>query len=190
MYLRNVNLFYLSAVVAIIGTVAYHNLVKKIPASTDPMVSIIGIYFGVLVLGLLLMPLLSPMGKIMDSVHQLGWVQFGIAGCILLMELGFILMYRSGWELSAGNVVTGVFINIALMVIGISLFHEKLSFVNVVGVGVSIAGVAMVGYHRPLTEDVTHSLIRKPVQASLIECPITRCTSVQGPSLGHGSTIE
>lgn len=149
---QNISMYYFSAGIAIIGTVGYHNLVKKIPHSIDPMVSIIGIYFGVLLLGLLLIPFIYSGGRIMDSVHQLGWVQFGIAACILVMELGFILMYRNGWDLSVGNVVTGVFINLALMGIGVLFLHERLSLINMVGVFVCIAGVSMIGYHGKATE--------------------------------------
>jgi hypothetical protein len=83
----------------------------------------------------------------MDSVHQLGWVQFGIAICIMLMELGFIFMYRSGWDLSTGNIVTGVFINIILLVIGVGVLREHLNVVNILGVIVCLGGVAMIEYH-------------------------------------------
>ncbi len=110
------------------------------------MVSIIGIYLGVLLLGLLLMPFIYSEAKIMDSVRQLGWIQAGIAACILVMELGFILMYRSGWDVSVGNVVTGVFINLALLTIGSLIFHEKLNGLNIFGVFICILGVAMIEF--------------------------------------------
>jgi drug/metabolite transporter (DMT)-like permease len=139
--------YYISAILAIVGTVGYHNLVKKISPTIDPVVSIISIYLGVLILGVIMMPFFYSSQKIMDSVHQLGWVQFGIAICIMVMELGFILMYRSGWDLSAGNIVTGVFINLMLLVIGVAILHEHLNIVNIFGVFVCIAGVTMIEYH-------------------------------------------
>ncbi len=136
----------ISAAIAIIGTVGYHSLVKKIPSTVDPMVSIIGIYLGVLLLGLFLMPFIYSEARIMDSVRQLSWIQAGIAVCILVMELGFILMYRSGWDVSVGNVVTGVFINLALLTIGSLIFHEKLNALNIFGVFICILGVAMIEF--------------------------------------------
>ncbi len=147
MPVSNSMMYYISAALAILGTVGYHTLVKKIPATIDPVVSIISIYLGVLILGILLVPFVYSGQKIMDSVHQLGWVQFGIAICIMLMELGFILMYRSGWDLSTGNIVTGVFINIILLVIGVGILQEHLNIVNVLGVIVCLGGVAMIEYN-------------------------------------------
>ena len=143
----NTTMYYISAALAILGTVGYHNLVKKIPATIDPVVSIISIYLGVLILGIVLVPFFYSSQKIVDSIHQLGWVQFGIAICIMLMELGFMLMYRSGWDLSTGNIVTGVFINLILLVIGVGLLREHLNIVNIFGVIVCLGGVAMIEYH-------------------------------------------
>lgn len=143
----NSMMYYISAALAILGTVGYHTLVKKIPATIDPVVSIISIYLGVLILGIVLVPFVYSSQKIMSSVHQLGLVQFGIAICIMLMELGFILMYRSGWDLSTGNIVTGVFINIILLVIGIGILREHLNVVNILGVIVCLGGVAMIEYN-------------------------------------------
>jgi drug/metabolite transporter (DMT)-like permease len=146
--------FYISAAIATVGTIGYHNLVKRIPETIDPMVSVIAIYIGVLLLGVVLLPMIYSGGRINESLKQLGWVHIGIAVCIVLMELGFILMYRSGWKLSVGNIVTGVAINIVLMIIGIFFLKEKLSMVNMLGVVFCIVGVAMVGFRSDTQEEL------------------------------------
>jgi multidrug transporter EmrE-like cation transporter len=63
-----------------------------------------------------------------------------------MIELGFLLMYRYGWNLSTGNLVTGVFINVALVALGLGLLGEKLNAVNLVGIALSILGVALISY--------------------------------------------
>lgn len=148
--------FYISAVIATVGTIGYHNLVKKIPEAVDPVVSVIAIYIGVLILGVAILPVIYSGGRVTESLRQLGWVQIGIAVCIVLMELGFILMYRSGWKLSVGNIVTGVVINIVLMLIGILFLKEKLSMINMLGVLMCIVGVAMVGFRADTQEELEH----------------------------------
>ena len=159
-------MYYLSALIATVGTVGYHNLVKKIPAAVDPMVSVIAIYVGVLVLGVVMLPVAYSGGRIAESMRQLGWVQIGIAVCIVLMELGFILMYRSGWKLSVGNVVTGVVINLALMIIGLVFLKEKLSVLNMLGVLFCIVGVTMIGF-RPEAKDEPQSGSYEPMKPSV-----------------------
>ena len=55
-------------------------------------------------------------------------------------------MYRNGWDISTGNLVTSVFTNTALLVIGALLIGDKATPTNLVGVLICIVGVAMIGY--------------------------------------------
>ncbi len=55
-------MFYISAGIAIIGAVGYQYFVKRIPASLNPIVSIIGMYVAVLALGVILLPLFPAEG--------------------------------------------------------------------------------------------------------------------------------
>ncbi|WP_295479386.1 hypothetical protein [uncultured Pseudomonas sp.] len=139
-------IFYASALTAILGTVGYHLLMKKIPENVNPLVSILGIYVAIVILSSLMLPFFIGNGTLLASLKQMSWIQVGIAGCILMMEIGFLLMYRSGWDLSTGNIVTGVAINIALGFIGVVFLKEGLSVLNVCGVLLCITGVALIGY--------------------------------------------
>ncbi len=141
-------LYYLSAALAIIGTVGYHFFVKKISPTINPLVSITAIYMAVLAICIPILLLFPIQGGLVTHMKQLGWVQLGIAGAIILMELGFLLMYRQGWDLSVGNVVTGVVINIILMAVGLGVLKEQLTLINIVGIILSMIGVAMISYRR------------------------------------------
>jgi drug/metabolite transporter (DMT)-like permease len=92
------------------------------------------------------LPLFPLEGGLRNHIKHLSWLQLALAVSVVMIELGFLLMYRYGWNLSTGNLITGVFINIALVVIGISLLSEKLNTVNLVGIALSILGVALMGY--------------------------------------------
>ena len=61
-----------------------------------------------------------------------------------MIELGFLLMYRAGWNLSTGNVVTGVFVNTILVGIGIVVLKETVSVTNIIGIILSIVGVTLI----------------------------------------------
>ena len=91
-------------------------------------------------------PLFSAEGGLRNHIRQLSWIQIALAVTVMMIELGFLLMYRYGWNLSTGNLVTGVFANIILVVLGVTLLGEKMSFVNAVGIVLSILGVALISY--------------------------------------------
>lgn len=139
-------MYLFSALLAVLGGVAYHHFVKRIPTTIHPIVSIVGIYVGVLLLSSALLALFPPVEGYGFHFRQISWVQFAVAVSVFLIELGFVLMYRAGWNLSSGNLVTGVFINIILVGLGLFLLREKVNLINAIGIILSLIGVAMISY--------------------------------------------
>ena len=139
-------MFYISAILAIAGAVGYQYFIKRVPASINPIVSVMGMYVTVLVMGLFLLPLFPTEGGLKAHISQLSWTQVALAVTVMLIELGFLLMYRYGWNLSTGNLVTGAFVNIILLALGVGLLGERVNFVNAVGIALCILGVVLIGY--------------------------------------------
>lgn len=139
-------MFYISAGIAIIGAVGYQYFVKRVPGSLNPIVSIIGMYVAVLALGMILLPLFPAEGGLRHQIRQLSWIQIALAISVIMVELGFLLMYRYGWSLGTGNLVTGVFINLVLVGLGMTLLGEKVNLINTIGIASCILGVALISY--------------------------------------------
>ena len=139
-------MFYFSAVLAILGAVGYQYFIKLVPSTINPIISVMAIYLCVMVFSLCLLPLYPSEGNLGQHVRQLSWVQIAVAISVFFIELGFLLMYRFGWNLTTANVTTGVFINLLLIALGIFILGEKISFINAIGIALSIVGVALIGY--------------------------------------------
>jgi drug/metabolite transporter (DMT)-like permease len=139
-------MFYLTALFTILGGLGYQFFIKRVPATLNPFINIIAIYFVVILFCLLLLPVFPMKGSLVSQVKQLSWIHIVLAISVTFIELGFLLMYRYGWNLSTGNLVTGVFINIILAAIGIWFLGEKINTVNLIGIGLSVLGVALIGY--------------------------------------------
>lgn len=139
-------MYYFSALIAIIGSVGYRYLVKQVPSSINPLVSVIGMYIAVLVLSVFLLPFFPARGGLSLHFRQLNWIQLGLAISVIMVELGLLLMYRYGWLLSTGNLVASVFINIILVALGVIILGENLSPINAIGIALSIVGVALISY--------------------------------------------
>jgi len=145
---KNMTMFYISAFVAIAGAVGYQYFVKRVPVSLNPIVSVIGMYVAVLTISIILLPLFPAEGGLRHHFRQLSWIQLALAVSVIMIELGFLLMYRYGWSLSSGNIVTGVFVNIILVGLGITLLGEKVNTINVFGIILSIVGVVLISYRQ------------------------------------------
>jgi len=140
------SMYYVSACVAIVGAASYQFFVKRVPVTINPVVSVIGMYVAVLVISVFLLPLFPSEGGLRHHFRQLNWIQLALAVSVTMIELGFLLMYRYGWNLSIGNIVTGVFVNLILVGLGVALLGEKVSPINAIGIVMSIIGVAMISY--------------------------------------------
>ena len=137
-------MFYLSAIVAVTGVVGYHYFAKHVPETLNPIVSVIVMYLVVLVFGVILLPIFPAESGLRYHLRQVNWIQIAMAVCVTMGQLGFLLMYRYGWNLSTGNIVTGVFVNIILVGLGVALLGEKLSLFNAIGIILSILGVVFI----------------------------------------------
>jgi drug/metabolite transporter (DMT)-like permease len=89
--------------VAIFGAVGYQYFVKRVPVSLTPIVSVIAMYVAVLALGVILLPLFPADGGLLHHFRQLSWIQLALAVSVIMVELGFLMMYRYGWNLSKGK---------------------------------------------------------------------------------------
>jgi drug/metabolite transporter (DMT)-like permease len=143
-------MYYVPALIAIAGSIGYHFFLKQLGPDINPIVSVIGLYLAVLIVTPVLFFLFPLEGGLLANMRQLNWIQVALALSVLGIELGFLLMYRAGWQISTGNIVTGVATNIALIVIGLLMFSEKLTPVQALGVVLSLVGVVLIQY-KPAT---------------------------------------
>ena len=129
---------------AIACTVGYHLVLKLTPAGVNPLLSLLVTYalatslFG----GLLLA---SPGGfEWKHEVRELNWTAIALAFAIVGLDLGFLFLYRSGFAVSLGALVTQSAAAMLLLVIGVAVFREKLSAANAVGLALCLAGLWLV----------------------------------------------
>ncbi len=139
-------LYFISAAIAVLAMVGYQVFIKKIPADVNPLVSVIAIYLVGLIVCVALLPFFLPTNQFIVHAQKIGWPHIIVGFAIVGIEMGFLLMYRSGWTLSTGYIMTSVAVNITLLAIGLLFFSEALSTVNVVGILLCIAGVTMMGF--------------------------------------------
>ena len=130
--------------VAIACTVGYHLVLKLTPAGVNPLLSLLVTYALVTVLfGALL--LVSPGGfEWRQEARQLNWTAIALAVAIVGLDLAFLFLYRSGFEVSLGALVTQSSAAMLLLVVGVAVFREKISLANVAGIVLCLVGLWLV----------------------------------------------
>ena len=129
---------------AIVCTVGYHIVLKLTPEGVNPLLSLLVTYALVsALLGVIL--LVSPGGfEWKQEVRQLNWTALALAAVIIGLDLGFLFLYRSGFEVSLGALVTQSAAASLLLAIGVLVFKEKLTAANAAGLVLCFAGLWLV----------------------------------------------
>ena len=130
--------------VAIAGTVGYHLVLKLTPAGANPFLSL-AITFAIGSTAFVGIYAVSPGSPpLRDALSQLNWTTALLAGVIVLLDLSFLLLYRSGFEVSLGQLITQSGAALLLLLLGVAFFAEKLSLANIAGILLCVAGLWLI----------------------------------------------
>lgn len=141
-------LFYFSISLAIASSALYHFSQKQIPAGVNPVISVIVTYLASLALCLILLILLPPENGVLAALKQLNWASYLLALSLVGLEVGFLLVYRAGWNIGLAAVMVNVVASLILVPVAILVFKDKLSPVNLIGILVCLAGLVMLNWKR------------------------------------------
>jgi len=139
-------LFYFSITLAILSSALYHFVAKSTPSDVNFTVSLLVTYavaFVVTLLGFFFFPVKN---GVMAEIKLLNWASIGLA--VVGIEFGFLLTYRSGWNLGIAAVLTNVVASLILLPVAIFLFKDKISWVNIAGIVVCFVGLIMLNWKR------------------------------------------
>ncbi len=146
--MKNMSLFYFSITLAIFSSALYHFVAKSTPSNVNFTVSLLVTYsvaFLVVLLTLFLFPLENGLSA---ELKKLNWASIGLAVAIVGIEFGFLMVYRSGWDLGIAAVVVNVVASLILLPVAIFFFKDKISWVNIAGIFVCLAGLIMLNWKR------------------------------------------
>lgn len=141
-------LFYFSITLAIASSAFYHFAAKSTPTHVNFTVSLLVTYvvaFVITLLGFFFFPV--PNG-IAAELRQLNWASIGLALAIVGIEFGFLLTYRAGWQLGIAAVLVNVVASLMLVPVAIFVFKDKISWINVLGILVCLAGLVMLNWKK------------------------------------------
>ena len=135
------SLFYFSITLAICSSALYHFSAKSTPSNVNFTVSLLVTYAIAFAVTLCSPSIFFPaQNGIVAELKQLNWASIGLAIAIVGIEFGFLLVYRSGWNLGIAAVLTNVVASLILLPVAIFFFRDKISWVNIVGIFVCLVG--------------------------------------------------
>lgn len=141
-------LFYFSITLAICSTALYHFTAKSTPLNVNFTISLLVTYAVAFAATLLTFFFFPIQNGIAAEIEKLNWASIGLAIAIVGIEFGFLLVYRSGWNLGIAAVLVNVVASLILVPVAIFFFKDKISWINILGILVCLAGLIMLNWRR------------------------------------------
>ena len=138
-------LYLFSMALTVMANVAYHYCQKAISPNLNPLVSLFLTYLSGMLIVLVCVPLFYPGLSIRSEARELNWATFALGFAIVGLELGFLLAYRAGWNLSLGALYSNVMVTVLLLPIGIFVFKETVTGRHWAGLVLAMSGLILLG---------------------------------------------
>jgi drug/metabolite transporter (DMT)-like permease len=118
---------------------------KNIPKEAHALIALASAYFIACVSCIAILIFNGEFKKGASLFSDQKWMPVILLGFSLIMvELGFLYAYRTGWKISTTSIIAGSFTTIALVLIGVLWYREELTFINIIGILLSSVGVILV----------------------------------------------
>ncbi|MBM7865769.1 EamA family transporter [Heliobacterium gestii] len=134
-------LFYLAIGLTIIANIAYHLFLKITPQNSNPVVALATTYLTAMTACILLFPFFSQEGGLMESLRKVNWTSIALGLSIVGLEMGFLIAYRAGGNISVAPVISNTAVALLIIPIGVLFFSEALTAKKVLGIALCLVGL-------------------------------------------------
>ena len=136
--------FYLPIITVVCSSVIYHVCAKSTSPKINAFASLAVTYLIGAVVSAALYYMTSPTKRLAEELSRVNWATLVLGLAIVGLEAGNIFMYKVGWDISLGPLVTSSTLAVTLLAVGVLFYREELSLTKVVGIVLCVAGLILV----------------------------------------------
>ncbi len=129
----------------VFANVMYQICAKSMPVDINPLAALTVTYMvAFLSSGILYFALGRGSANLLAEYSKLNWVPFVFGLVLVALEVGFIYAYKAGWQVNTAAIVQSAFLAVALIFVGLLIYHEPLSWNKLTGVAICIVGLVFI----------------------------------------------
>lgn len=136
--------FYLPIITVVCSSVIYHVCAKSTSPKINAFASLAVTYLIGAVVSAAAYYLTSPTKRLTEELSRVNWASLVLGLAIVGLEAGNIFMYKVGWDISLGPLVTSSTLAVTLLAVGVLFYREELSLTKVLGIVLCVAGLILV----------------------------------------------
>ncbi|HHU33302.1 MAG TPA: EamA family transporter [Clostridia bacterium] len=138
-----INLFWPILIVVAANTL-YNICTKLTPSEVQPLASLSITYLTATLLSVLLLFFTSENKDVITEIQKADWTAVALGFSVVALEFGYIYIYRVGWNVSTGSLVANISLACVLLIIGVFIYKENISFHQILGMALCTIGLLLV----------------------------------------------
>ena len=133
----------LSFLLIVFASVMYQVASEKTAADINPFAGIIVIYVTALLMSLIVYFLTSRGVPLLSEIKKVNIFSMIVGVVVCLIDLGYIMAYRSGFSIGKLSPLTSVTVIIIMALIAAIFYKEKFSLRNIAGIIIAAIGILL-----------------------------------------------
>lgn len=126
------------------SNVIYNICQKSTPQNANPFVALLVTYLTAALITIIVYQFNKSDKGMWQSLGDLNWTSLVLGLAIVGLELGFLMAYRVGWNISLASLVANSLVALALIPVGIFFYQEGFDSSKIIGVVLCLAGLILV----------------------------------------------
>ncbi len=137
------NITYFPLLIIILGGLIYQFAQKSVVKGINAYFVIVIAYLVGIVLCFICQWLYPAEGTLTETFRKSNWAVYGLGVGAVLIEVGFLLAYRQGWQISLTSMLVNMIISLVLVPVGLLVYKERLSGWNALGMAFYFVGLVL-----------------------------------------------
>ena len=136
--------YYFPVFIAVFSNIIYDISAKSIPSDLHAMGLLVITYLTSAACALILFFITADDRNLFKELKKVNWAVFVLAiGCTGI-DLGYILLFRAGWQISVGSLVCNIGLAISMIIVGVLFYKEKITAYHIVGISLCLGGFVLI----------------------------------------------
>ncbi|MDD4600193.1 hypothetical protein SDC9_15011 [bioreactor metagenome] len=137
-------MYVFSIVLIVASNILYNICQKSTPADANPFSSLLVTYLTATLITITTFLFFYADKSLLQSFEELNWTSMALGVAIVGLELGYLMAYRAGWNISEGSLVANILLALMLIPVGILFYKEGFAFNKVLGVVFCLIGLILI----------------------------------------------
>ena len=129
------------------SNILYHICAKQSPSDMNAF-ALLTVTYGVAFISCFILYFIlrrvSGSESLASEYRKANWAPFVLGVVIIGLEVGWIMAYKAGWQVSMGYIVVTSVVSTILLLVGYFLYKEQIDRNKVIGIALCLVGLVII----------------------------------------------